>query len=43
VVLEKGRIVEQGRHADLVNKQDGVYAKLHRTQVEMSAQVAISG
>jgi ATP-binding cassette subfamily B protein len=43
VVLEKGRIVEQGGHADLVNKEDGVYAKLHRTQVEMSAQVAISG
>jgi ATP-binding cassette subfamily B protein len=43
VVLEKGRIVEQGGHVDLVNKEDGVYAKLHRTQVEMSAQVAISG
>ncbi len=41
VVLEKGKIVEQGLHADLVDKQDGVYAKLHRTQMEMSAMVAI--
>jgi ATP-binding cassette subfamily B protein len=41
VVLEKGKIVEQGLHADLVDKQDGVYAKLHRTQMEMSAMVAL--
>jgi ATP-binding cassette, subfamily B, bacterial len=42
VVLEKGKVVEQGVHADLVDKEKGVYAKLHRTQVEMSASVAIS-
>jgi ATP-binding cassette subfamily B protein len=41
IVLEKGRIVEQGLHADLVDKKDGVYAKLHRTQMEMSNLVAI--
>lgn len=41
VVLEKGKIVEQGLHRDLVNKEDGVYAKLHRTQMEMNSQVAI--
>jgi ATP-binding cassette subfamily B protein len=41
VVLEKGRVVEQGLHGDLVDKADGVYAKLHRTQMDMSAQVAI--
>jgi ATP-binding cassette, subfamily B, bacterial len=41
VVLEKGRVVEQGRHADLLSKQGGVYAKLHQTQMEMSAMVAI--
>jgi subfamily B ATP-binding cassette protein MsbA len=31
VVLERGRIVESGRHADLLAKE-GVYAKLHRLQ-----------
>ena len=41
IVLEKGKIVEQGVHADLVDKENGVYAKLHKTQMEMSSQVAI--
>jgi len=41
VVLEKGRVVEEGTHDQLVNKEGGVYAKLHQTQVEMNAQVAI--
>jgi ATP-binding cassette subfamily B protein len=42
IVLEKGRIVEQGLHADLVQKPEGVYAKLHRTQVEMSSTMALT-
>jgi ATP-binding cassette subfamily B protein len=41
IVLEKGRIVEQGLHAELVDMKDGVYAKLHKTQMEMSNLVAI--
>ncbi|HEY7090003.1 MAG TPA: ATP-binding cassette domain-containing protein, partial [Tepidisphaeraceae bacterium] len=41
VVLDKGKIVEQGLHADLVDKPEGVYAKLHKTQVEMNSMVAI--
>jgi ATP-binding cassette subfamily B protein len=41
IVLEKGRIVEQGLHAELVDKEGGVYARLHKTQMEMNAQVAI--
>jgi ATP-binding cassette, subfamily B, bacterial len=42
IVLEKGRIAEQGTHGELVNKEEGVYAKLHKTQVEMNAQVAVT-
>jgi ATP-binding cassette subfamily B protein len=41
VVLENGKIVEQGLHSQLVDKPEGAYAKLHRTQVEMNSQVAI--
>jgi ATP-binding cassette subfamily B protein len=41
IVLDKGRIAEQGTHAELVNKEDGVYAKLHKTQMEMNALVAV--
>lgn len=41
VVLEKGKVAETGTHSELVNKEDGVYAKLHKTQVEMSMMVAI--
>jgi ABC-type microcin C transport system duplicated ATPase subunit YejF len=31
LVLEHGRIVEQGRHIDLI-ESDGLYAELYRTQ-----------
>jgi ATP-binding cassette subfamily B protein len=41
IVLEKGKVVETGTHSELVNKEGGVYAKLHQTQVEMNAQMAI--
>jgi len=32
VVLDEGRIVETGTHADLMNKKDGFYSKLHSFQ-----------
>jgi ATP-binding cassette subfamily B protein len=32
VVLERGRIVEVGRHGDLIHLPDGAFARLHRAQ-----------
>jgi subfamily B ATP-binding cassette protein MsbA len=32
VVLDEGRIAEAGTHAELVDKKDGIYAKLHSFQ-----------
>ena len=43
VVLEKGKVVELGTHAELVDKEAGVYAKLHKTQMELATQVAVAG
>ncbi|QPK64516.1 type I secretion system permease/ATPase [Methylomonas sp. LL1] len=33
IVMDKGRIIEQGSHAELLNRQDGHYAYLHRLQM----------
>ncbi|BAV97442.1 toxin secretion ABC transporter ATP-binding protein [Lysobacter enzymogenes] len=32
VVMEKGRVVESGAHAELLARTDGMYARLHRLQ-----------
>ncbi len=42
VILDKGKIVEQGTHEELTNKPDGQYAKLIRMQNEMQAIIAIA-
>ncbi len=42
VVLEKGKIVEQGLHSELLDIKDGVYAKLHKTQTEMNSVLALT-
>ncbi len=41
VILDKGKMVEQGSHEELATKPDGLYAKLLRTQTEMQSAVAI--
>ena len=32
IVMDQGKIVEQGKHADLVNKVNGVYKNLYDAQ-----------
>ncbi|MBN1517205.1 ABC transporter ATP-binding protein [Candidatus Sumerlaeota bacterium] len=40
-VLEDGQIVEHGRHAELLAKEDGVYRKLHNLQHELHEMYAV--
>ncbi|MGH7491420.1 MAG: ABC transporter ATP-binding protein [bacterium] len=40
-VMEDGKLVEQGTHQELLAKPDGVYAKLHKTQIELQALIAV--
>lgn len=40
IVLDKGKIVEQGTHEELMKKDGGLYAKLLRLQVEMQSIVS---
>jgi len=39
VVIERGQIIEVGRHAELLEKQ-GSYARLHRVNLEMAQSMA---
>jgi len=39
IVMERGRIVEQGTHAELIAR-GGIYARLHRIQFSTAAAVA---
>jgi len=41
VVLDKGKIVESGTHAQLLEKPEGHFAKLHKMQAELSSLVAV--
>ena len=42
VVLDKGRIVEEGTHSELRDKPESVYAKLYATQMAMNQAIAIA-
>jgi ATP-binding cassette, subfamily B, bacterial len=43
VVIDKGRLVEQGTHEELTANPDGLYAGLIDKQQKMQAYIAISG
>ncbi len=43
IVLEKGKVVEIGTHAELMAKEEGVFRRLCEMQSEMSRIVAVSG
>ena len=43
VILEKGKMIEQGTHEELATKPDGLYAKLLRMQSETQSLIAIGG
>ncbi len=40
-VIGKGNISEVGTHSELLQKENGEYAKLHRMQIEMSEEFAL--
>ena len=37
IVMEEGRIVEMGTHDELIERENGIYAKLVKMQMEMNA------
>ncbi len=34
-VMKQGRLVESGTHAELLEREDGLYRKLHELQLEL--------
>ncbi|SMD10162.1 ABC transporter ATP-binding protein [Rhizobium sp. RU36D] len=43
VVMQDGRIVEEGAHDDLARRKDGLYARLNQLQVTSTESIAVGG
>lgn len=43
IVLDEGRLVEVGTHAELLSNPEGIYKKMHEKQRELSELVAVAG
>ncbi len=41
IVMEEGALVEEGTHEELLRREDGVYAKLYRLQMEALKNIGI--
>ncbi len=42
IILDKGKIIEQGTHEELAAKEDGLYSKLLRMQTQSKSVIAIT-
>ncbi|MBI4979211.1 MAG: ABC transporter ATP-binding protein [Spirochaetes bacterium] len=40
-VMEDGKLAEHGTHKELLKKKNGIYAKLHKTQAQLHAAIAV--
>src|SRR5690606_1588595 len=38
IVLEKGKLIESGKHADLINIEGGVYAQMYKAAKEKQTE-----
>ncbi|MNL87993.1 lipid transporter ATP-binding/permease protein [compost metagenome] len=43
VVMQEGRIVEEGSHDSLARRKDGLYARLNQLQVTSTESMAVGG
>jgi subfamily B ATP-binding cassette protein HlyB/CyaB len=43
LVLERGQLVEEGSHAELIGKKDGIYANLYQLQFGATATKTVAG
>jgi len=42
IILEKGKVIEEGTHEELANKEDGLYANLLRMQRESQSVIGLA-
>ena len=41
IVLDKGEIIQKGKHEDLINEEDGLYAKFYSQQSSKEEELLI--